>query len=190
MEDAVRELENVQASAKVTNERIKKGALTEIISACKKKHGLEENTSINEGSIRQRLKRNTLSGLKGMKSPMAAIEPYIVSLIIQLANMQVPITAKQGLQLCSSIINGTKFEGCVADFQTKNLRSVTKKLGSGYWRGFLNRNKHLIRAKKAVKFDTKRAEWCTYTNLEEMYDEIYSHLVTSGLAVKHKEPVW
>jgi hypothetical protein len=133
MEDAVSELEKVQASAKVANERLKKGALTEIISDCKKKHGLGENTSINEGSIRQRLKRNTLSGIKGMKSPMAAIEPYIVSLIIQLANMRVPITAKQGLQLCNSIINGTKFEGYVTDFQMKNLRSVTKKLGSGYW---------------------------------------------------------
>jgi hypothetical protein len=48
----------------------------------------------------------------------------------------------------------------------------------------------LITAKKAVKFDTKRAEWCTYSNLEEMYNEVYSHLVTSGLAVKHVEPVW
>jgi hypothetical protein len=48
----------------------------------------------------------------------------------------------------------------------------------------------LITAKKAVKFDTKRAEWCTYSNLEEMYNEVYSHLVTSGLAVKHAEPVW
>jgi hypothetical protein len=52
------------------------------------------------------------------------------------------------------------------------------------------RDKHFIRVEKAVKFDTKRAEWCTYTNLEEMYEEIYSHLVTSGLAVKHEEPVW
>jgi hypothetical protein len=32
--------------------------------------------------------------------------------------------------------------------------------------GFSKRNKHLIMAKKAVKFDTKRAEWCTYSNLE------------------------
>jgi hypothetical protein len=42
MEDAARELEKVQASAKVTNKRLKKGALTEIISDCRKKHGLGE----------------------------------------------------------------------------------------------------------------------------------------------------
>jgi len=41
-----------------------------------------------------------------------------------------------------------------------------------------------------VKFDTKRAEWCTYLNMKEMYDEVYSSLVECGLAVKHDQPVW
>jgi hypothetical protein len=54
----------------------------------------------------------------------------------------------------------------------------------------LKRNKNLIRSKKAVKFDTKRAEWCTYLNMEEMYNEVYASLVGAGLAVKHDEPVW
>ncbi len=54
----------------------------------------------------------------------------------------------------------------------------------------MRQNKHLIGSKKAVKFDTKRAEWCTYPNIEEMYNEVYSHLVVSGLAVKHEEPLW
>jgi hypothetical protein len=94
------------------------------------------------------------------------------------------------LQLCNSIIKGTKFQHTVSEFQKHNLRSVTNELGPGYWRGFLNRNKHLIKAKRAVKFDTKRAEWCTYQNLEEMYNEVYSHLVSAGVAVKHEAPVW
>jgi hypothetical protein len=68
--------------------------------------------------------------------------------------------------------------------------SATPVLGHGYWRGFLKRNKHLISSKKAVKFDTKRAEWCTYLNMKEMYDEVYTSLVDSGLAIKHDVPVW
>jgi hypothetical protein len=48
----------------------------------------------------------------------------------------------------------------------------------------------LIKAKIEVKFDTKHTEWCTYQNLEEMYKEVYSHLVTAGLAVKHGAPLW
>ena len=37
--------------------------------------------------------------------------------------------------------------------------------------------------KKAVKFDTKWAGWCTYGNIEEVYNEEYSSLVTGSLAV-------
>jgi hypothetical protein len=36
---------------------------------------------------------------------MADVEPYIASVIIQLANMGVPFSTAQGLQLCNSKIN-------------------------------------------------------------------------------------
>jgi hypothetical protein len=44
--------------------------------------------------------------------------------------------------------------------------------------------------KRAVKFDTKLAEWCTYQNIQEMYEEVYTYLVTAGLAVKHSDAIW
>ena len=56
-------------------------------------------------------------------------------------------------------------------------------LGLGYWRSFMKRNAHLIRSKKGVKFDNKRAEWCNYLNIKEMYDEIYNNLCLAGHAV-------
>jgi cyclophilin family peptidyl-prolyl cis-trans isomerase len=59
---------------------------------------------------------------------MAKIEPYIVSAIIQLANMRVPITTSQGLQLCNSIIHGTKFQRVVAEFQKKISDAVLTSL--------------------------------------------------------------
>jgi hypothetical protein len=52
----------------------------------------------------------------GPKSPLLQIEPYVVSLIIQLANRWVPITTAQGLQLCNSVIQGTKFESEAATY--------------------------------------------------------------------------
>jgi hypothetical protein len=54
----------------------------------------------------------------------------------------------------------------------------------------MKRNTHLIRAKKAVKFDNKRAQWCTYLNMSEMHEEIYNNLAINGLAVVHPEPIW
>jgi hypothetical protein len=41
---------------------------------------------------------------------MQAVEPYLVSIIIQLANMPIPISTSQDLQLANSLINGTRFK--------------------------------------------------------------------------------
>jgi hypothetical protein len=60
--------------------------------------------------VRQRLKRNSKSSGNGQKSPMQAVEPYLVSIIIQLANMPIPISTSQDLQLANSLINGTRFK--------------------------------------------------------------------------------
>ena len=46
-------------------------------------------------------------------------------------------------------------------------------LGSTYWNGFMRRHQHIIKSKPAVKFEAKRAEWCTYENFSKMYDNIY-----------------
>jgi hypothetical protein len=60
--------------------------------------------SINNDTVRQRLKRKTKTSIQGLKSPQHGIKLYVVSLVIQLANMHVTIA--QGLQLCNSIIRG------------------------------------------------------------------------------------
>jgi hypothetical protein len=136
--------------------RMQKGALADIIYECRVRHNLGPDIEINEDTVRQRVKRNSITGILGPKSPLLLIEPYVVSLIIQLANMHVPITSSQGLQLCNSILKVT-----IMEYKKNNRRSMPINLGPGYWRGFMKHNKDLISAKKAVKFDTKRAEWCT-----------------------------
>ena len=54
----------------------------------------------------------------------------------------------------------------------------------------MRRNKQPIRAKEAIKFETKWSEWRTCEDMKEMYTEVYSHLAEVGLAVKRPEPVW
>jgi hypothetical protein len=44
------------------------------------------------------------------QSPMAEVEPYLVELIIKLADMRTPITTAQGLELANSIISNTSVE--------------------------------------------------------------------------------
>ena len=48
----------------------------------------------------------------------------------------------------------------------------------------MKRNGHLIKSKKAVKFDFKRAEWCTYRNFKIMYDEVYKEMEKGGIAAR------
>jgi hypothetical protein len=188
--ESVSLLSDLQREMKRQGRRLSKGVIEDTISQCAARHNLPPSVELKTGTIKQRLKRQSTKGTPGQSSPMESIEPYIVSIIIQLSNMRIPITVSQGLQLCNSIIKGTKYKEVVNQFKSKTCRSVTAELGRGYWRGFLKRNKHLISSKKGVKFDTKRAEWCTYLNMKEMYDEVYTSLVNCGLAVKHDTPMW
>jgi hypothetical protein len=48
------------------------------------------------------------------------------------------------------------------------------RLGKGYG--------HKIKCKKAVKFDSKQADWCTHQNFKVIYDEVYKELVMGGIA--------
>jgi hypothetical protein len=150
--------------------RVAKALLTTIINDAKAMHNLDDSVVISEDVARQRVKRNSNDGTISLKAPLLQIELYVMSLIIQLANMCAPITSSQGL--CYSIISDTKFGKAVVEYKKKMCQSVSSDLGPGYWRGFMKHNRHLIAAKRAVKFDTKRSEWFSYTNSEEKYNEV------------------
>ena len=45
-------------------------------------------------------------------------------------------------------------------------------------------------AKKGVKFDSKRADWCTYQNFEAMYADIYKEMVMGKIAEELEQEVW
>jgi hypothetical protein len=48
----------------------------------------------------------------------------------------------------------------------------------------MRRHQHIIRRKRSVKFEAKRAEWCTYENFSEMYAHTYEAMVEHGIATK------
>jgi len=65
---------------------------------------------IQKNTVRQRLKLGSTNGHGGQTTPMSAVDPYLVELLIQLANMRTPITSTQGLVLANSLISVTKIE--------------------------------------------------------------------------------
>jgi hypothetical protein len=184
-QEAVSQLKEVKSKSRSSKHRLEKGSLNKIISTAKEKYS---------NTVRQRLKRGSTCGHVGHKSPMLEVEPYLVELIKKLCEMRTPITTAQGLELANSLVEGKSIEKSVLQWKAKNCHAYKlhgiKKLGKSYWNNFLKRNRHLIRAKKAVKFESKRSEWCNYLNMDEMYEEIYKNLCLAGLACEHPEPVW
>ena len=224
--------------------RLAKGALTRIIDNAKTKYNLLPCTTICSSTIRSRYKRNNVNPAtaQGTQSPMAAAEPYLASVILQLANMRCPINANTGLHLANSMIQGTTLAKGLSEWKMKhnaqtrrllkhhrsNAQETPKEplpaaesvvtasttrtpaedgsdasspsitaltstgepepagavLGLGYWNGFMKRHREVIRSKRSVKFEAKRAEWCTYDNFSTMYDEIYERMANRGIASK------
>ena len=125
---------------------------------------------------------------------MLAIEPYMVELIHQLAQMRNPISVSDGLRLANSLISGTKIGDSVNSWRQTHSSAYRSnknpKLGMGYWRGFMKRNKDLVTAKHGVKFESKRADWCTYNNFEAMYEQVYKEMVAEGIAVEFPNKEW
>ena len=86
---------------------------------------------------------------------MLEVEPYLVELIIKLADMRTPITTSQGLQLANSLIKGTSVEEKVIEWKKKYCKSFQlgagkPELGREYWQQFMKRNEHLIRSKRLL----------------------------------------
>jgi len=172
-----------------------KGLPDVIITAAKDKYQIPEDLELNKDTISKRVKQGSKGGKRGLQSPMLEVEPYLVELIIKLADMRTPITTSQGLQLANSLIKGTSVEEKVNEWKKKYCKSF--QLGAGkpeldreYWQQFMKRNEHLIRSKKAVKFNVKCAKWCNYSNMLEMYQEIYKDFCSAGVACEHPEPLW
>ncbi len=162
---------DVREKAKLANKRAGRGKHTKIAADAKQKYGIiDANISIYK--VRTRAKRNKLNPdvRQGTPSSMVVIEPYIIDLITQLSRMQALINVATGLQLANSLPRGNLLEW-------------------GYWRDFMKRNGHLIKSKKAVKFESKRADRCIYHNFSIMYREVYEEMVKGGIATKQPDEI-
>mmetsp|Transcript_25081 Transcript_25081/g.35923 ORF Transcript_25081/g.35923 Transcript_25081/m.35923 type:complete len:179 (+) Transcript_25081:210-746(+) len=124
-----------------------------IIQKVKVLHDIPGDVLINHQTVRKRCARNSKNGNSGHTSPMAEIEPYIVELAIKLAEMRVPITSKQGLQLANSLIKGSAFHESVLLWKQNNCSAFrergTQELGPGYWNGLVTSTRCTLRSMKA-----------------------------------------
>ena len=60
----------------------------------------------------------------------------------------------KGIELVNEVIKGTKYEKQMLAFKRKYCPTFDRNqlVGSGYWRGFMKRNQHLLVTKKGKKY--------------------------------------
>ena len=199
----------IKSVAKAKGITAKPRALTQVVEKAREKYNIPSTVAISIETIRSRAKRgNCKVAHRGTPSPMEKVEQYIVEIASQLAKMRQPISCRQGLELANSLITGNVLETDVRAWKKKHCTALSKSenydegdaedantsdtrlLGTGYWRGFMRRHGYRIGAKRGVRFDKNRDDWCTYQNFSSMYDDIYVMLVETGIATKLDTAQW
>ena len=87
-----------------------------------------ENLTIHPSTIRSRSKRNQINPviLQRTPSPMAAAEPYLIAVILQLTRMRNPINATTGLHLANSMIQGTEIAKAIIAKRAKRKKQAMR----------------------------------------------------------------
>jgi len=124
------------------------------------------------------------------------IEEVFVEFLVEMSTYNRPLSVNEGIDLVNSLIEGTKYEKAVRDFQEKFCAGTMKedtvkgKVGKGYWMKFMERHQNNICAKRCEKYAGNRTNWSTYSNFDQMYNACYSRMLLAGLAIPLPEPVY
>ena len=77
---------------------LKRGRLSVIIQETKERHGVPDDVVISIDMIRQRQKRRVeCSQVRGLKSPLLSIEPQLIKILIQMAEIRQCLTPSEAL---------------------------------------------------------------------------------------------
>mmetsp|Transcript_25328 Transcript_25328/g.29833 ORF Transcript_25328/g.29833 Transcript_25328/m.29833 type:complete len:154 (+) Transcript_25328:717-1178(+) len=109
-----------------------------------------------------------------------------------MARIRHSLAPSDGLRLINSMLHGSTSQEKLVNWKLKysHCQDSLGEVGRGYWKGFMERNRHLIVSAKGQKYELNRANWTTYQNFAQMYDSISEEMVSAKVAVKLPDPVW
>jgi hypothetical protein len=155
--------------------RVPRGAFEKAITKVCEKYKLERH-EINLSTVLLRNKPGHKLKVKhhGAVSPMIGIEAHLLGPILHRAALRHPVSCAEGLELANSLFDGTQVQFDVMDWKRKNFKMGERdatfvNLGMQYWQNLCRRNEDIITAKKAVRFDSKRKDWCCWDNFRDMF---------------------
>jgi hypothetical protein len=166
--------------------RVPKGAYEKAVAkVCEKYNVKRSEISIETAISRTKVGRKLKVNHRGTYSTMIGIEAHLLAAILRRAALRQPVYCGEGLELANSMIEGTQSQLALMEWK-KNLKNGPNDnsfgtLGQRYWQKICRRNADVIASKKAVRFDSKRDDWCRLENFADIYDGVYNKLVESGL---------
>ena len=81
---------------------------------------------------------------RGLSSPLLQIEPTIVEILLQMVGIRKSLTVSQAVELVNDVIKNYAQQQNLIDSKTKYYSTSLPAISSGYWRGFIKKNKGKI----------------------------------------------
>jgi len=108
---------------------VKRGLLKKLIIETKKEFGLDKSIKINEETIQTWEERGQTEIIEshGQHSPLEEIENVFVEFFVEMGMFKQPLSVKEGINLVNTLIEGTKYEQAMSDFQNRVCSKTMKK---------------------------------------------------------------
>ena len=132
---------------------------------------------------------------QGAHSPLAAIEPSIVEIILSMPKFCQYLSSPEIKDLIDSCIDGTEYQKKLITFKKNRVIRQDEdedlgRVGLTYVQAFMKQWGHKIKNRKPHHFELDHANWTNFANFRQMYDCIEEKLMACNLAQKLDQPVW
>ncbi len=160
-----------------------------------KKAEFKIETKISKQTVRNPLiRKNHNPRHRVTRSPLEDAEEALVIICIQIGTICQPLTVKEGIELMNSLIDGTRLQKLVSEFQIArqvgNDLFKPGEIGNEWWQRFLKQNEHCIVTQQGEKFAVDRSDWTTLEKITQMYDIVYDEMVGAKVATKLETPMF
>jgi hypothetical protein len=144
-----------------------------VVKVCQKYNLERSEISMETALSRMKVGRKLKVNHRGKESPMIGIEAHLLASILRYSSLLHPVSCGEGLELANSMIKGTESQVALMEYKKNNLKNgphndTFRTLGQRNWQHFCRRNA----SKKAVRFDSKRDDWCRLETFYNMYDGV------------------
>ena len=112
--------------------QLKNNTLKDIIDDVKKKRSLPDNVEIKTDFVRQRISRGNkfvVTTKGGVTTSLYALEPTIVTIIIQMARIRQCLSPSKAIELVNSIIKGMPIQNELVKWKKKHCFNALGTIG-------------------------------------------------------------